>query len=132
MVLRAIPDAWDFADPTDFSSIRAALRRLVPDIERLAMQVNPLLESAVAAGQPIGRALFAANRAVRSLEDTVGRFWQNLYDFKRESQRRLAALTAAGITGSAHSFERRPGRRAQGLLRKSWVVSRTETPHFPA
>jgi hypothetical protein len=105
MVRRAIPDAWDFADPFDLTSIRAAasataLRRLVPEVEELALEVSPLLDAAVAAGQPIGRPLFAANRSVHGLDDPVERLWQLCTTLREHrGDGHVAALAAAGIGG---------------------------------
>jgi hypothetical protein len=105
MVRRAIPDAWDFVDPSELISIRAAaaataLRRLFPEIELVSLRVNSILEAAVAAGHPIGRPLFTANRAITGLDDPVERFWQScttLREYRGDGH--VAALSAAGING---------------------------------
>jgi hypothetical protein len=105
MVERAIPDAWDYADPADLTAIRAAaaataLRRVVPDVEQVACEVNTLLESVIAAGQPIGRPLFAANRNLHRLGDPVERLWQNCTTLREHrGDGHVAALAAAGIDG---------------------------------
>jgi hypothetical protein len=105
MVRRAIPDAWDFANPNELISIRAtaaatALRRLAPEIERLAEQVNPIFEAAIANGEPIGRPLFAGNRGLERLDDPVERFWQNCTTLREHrGDGHVAALAAAGIGG---------------------------------
>jgi hypothetical protein len=105
MVRRGIPDAWSYADPSDLTAIRAAasataLRRLVPDVENLALAVSPLLDAAVAAGQPIGRPLFAANRSIDGLVDPVERLWQLCTTLREHrGDGHVAALAAAGIGG---------------------------------
>jgi hypothetical protein len=113
MVRRAIPDAWNFANPSDLTTIRAtaaatALRRIVPDVERLALQVNSLLESVVAAGQPIGRPLFAANRTIHRLHDPVERFRENCTTLREHrGDGHVVALAAAGIAGAERALEAR-------------------------
>jgi hypothetical protein len=105
MVRRSIPDAWNFADPSDLISMRATaaattLRRIAPEVEDLSVRVNSLLEAAIAAGQPIGRPLFTANRAITRLDDPVERFWQNCTTLREHrGDGHVAALTAAGIDG---------------------------------
>lgn len=105
MVRRAIPEAWDFANPGELVSIRAAaaataLHRLAPEVERLAKQVNPIFEAAIANGQPIGRPLFAANRNLQGIDDPVERFWQNCTTLREHrGDGHVAALAAAGIGG---------------------------------
>jgi hypothetical protein len=105
MVRRAIPDAWDFANPDELISIRAtaaatALRRLAPEVEHVAVHLNPVFEAALANAQPIGRPLFAANRDLKRLDDPVERFWQNCTTLREHrGDGHVAALAAAGIGG---------------------------------
>ncbi len=105
MVRRAIPDAWDFANPNQLTSIRAtaaasALRRLAPEVEHVAKQVNPIFETAIANGEPIGRPLFAANRSLQRLDNPVERFWQNCTTLREHrGDGHVAALAVAGIGG---------------------------------
>jgi hypothetical protein len=105
MVRRAIPDGWSYADPSDLTSIRAAasaaaLRRLVPDVENLALAVSPLFDAAVAAGQPISRPLFAANRSIDGLDDPVEHLWQLCTTLREHrGDGHVTALAAACIGG---------------------------------
>ena len=105
MVRRAIPDAWTYAEPEELVELRArtasaALRSLVPRLEDVAVQVNPLLERAVEAGSPLGRPLFAANRCVGGFEDPVAQLWQCCTTLREHrGDGHVAALAAAGIDG---------------------------------
>jgi hypothetical protein len=105
MVRRAIPDAWDFANPNELVLIRAAaaataLRRLAPEVEHVALQLNAVFEAAITNGQPIGRPLFAANRGLDRLDDPVERFWQNCTTLREHrGDGHVAALAVAGIGG---------------------------------
>ncbi len=80
MVERAIPDAWSFARPATLVDVRArsaatALRRLVTDIEPIAIAVNPLLGRILEDGDISGRPLFAANVGLDTSDDPVERLW---------------------------------------------------------
>ena len=111
MVRRSIPDAWDFASPDHLISIRSdaaagALRRLVPDIPRLATEVNESLGHIVGAGTPLGRPLFAANRDVLPLGDPIAQLWQHCTTLREHrGDGHVIALAAAGIDGcQAHQL----------------------------
>jgi hypothetical protein len=105
MVRRAIPDAWDFANPNGLTLIRAtaaaaALRRIAPEVEQVAMHLNALFEAVIAKAQPIGRPLFAANRGLERLDDPVERFWQNCTTLREHrGDGHVAALAVADIGG---------------------------------
>ncbi len=105
MVRRSIPDAWDFADPSDLVVVRAqaaglALRRLSPHVEGAAMQVNDDLEAVVSCATSIARPLFAANRDIGRFEDPVERLWQNCTTLREHrGDGHVATLAAAGIDG---------------------------------
>jgi len=105
MVRRSIPDAWEFAEPSDLTTVRSnaaasALRRLAPDISELATQVNDTLRGIVDAAAPNGRPLFAANRDVAPLEDPVAQLWQHCTTLREHrGDGHVAALVAAGVDG---------------------------------
>jgi len=103
MVRRSIPDAWDFADPSDLVAVRAqaagaALRRLSSRVEGAAMQVNDDLEAVISCATSIARPLFAANRDIGRFEDPVERLWQNCTTLREHrGDGHVAALAAEGI-----------------------------------
>ncbi len=105
MVRRAIPDAWSFADPADLVLARAraagsALRRVSPQIERAAADLNESLEAVIASAMTIGRPLFAANVDVARFEDPVEQLWQNCTTLREHrGDGHVAALAAAGVAG---------------------------------
>lgn len=105
MVRRAIPDAWQFADPADLIVARAqaaaiALRRVSPNVERRAEELNEPLESVIAAATSIGRPMFCANRDLARFDDPVERLWQNCTVLREHrGDGHVAALVAAGIDG---------------------------------
>ncbi len=104
-VRRAIPAAWTYATPSAVVEARhrsaaTALRRLVPDVDDLASQLVPLLTQAVARGDASGRALFAANRALDTPDDTVAALWHHATTLREHrGDGHVALLTAAGLTG---------------------------------
>lgn len=105
MVRRSIPDAWQFADPADLVGVRAraaaaALRRVSPNVERSADQVNESLESIVASATTVGRPIFCANRDLARFDDPVERLWQNCTTLREHrGDGHVAALVAAGVDG---------------------------------
>ena len=105
MVRRAIPDAWDYADPSELTAVRcaaaaAALRGVVPGIERAAGALNADLARAIDAGDAIGRPLFTANRDVAAVDDPVAQLWQHCTTLREHrGDGHVAALAAAGIDG---------------------------------
>ena len=105
MVRRSIPDAWNFADPSDLVVVRAeaaasALRRLSTRIEVAAERLNPVLEAVISCATPIARPLFAANRDIDTLEDPVARLWQNCTTLREHrGDGHVAALAASGVDG---------------------------------
>ncbi|NNF53233.1 MAG: hypothetical protein HKN03_02205 [Acidimicrobiales bacterium] len=105
MVRRSIPDAWDFADPADLVIVRAqaagaALRRLSPPVEDVAMQVNEDLEAVISCATSIARPLFAANRDIGHFDDPVQRLWQICTTLREHrGDGHVAALAASGIDG---------------------------------
>lgn len=105
MVRRAIPDAWKFAAPQDILTDRAVsaakvLRRVVPDIEALAVRVLPDLRAAVAGASAAGRPLFAANRDVPEPDDAVAALWQAVTALREHrGDGHIACLLAEEIDG---------------------------------
>jgi len=82
MVTRALPAVWDLASPAAALQARAegavaALTALTPDTPVADVEeAAGLLESAVAALQPAGRVLGAANAALPPYEDPYARLFQ--------------------------------------------------------
>ena len=101
----AVPEAWRVATPAAVlearqSSAAAALRRLVPDIERDAGRLAGMLEPLVVAASPAGRPLFAANQAVATPDDPVERLWQACTATREHrGDGHIAALVAADLDG---------------------------------
>jgi hypothetical protein len=104
-VRSALPEVWSVAAPDDVldarrSSAAAALRRLVPDIERDAGRLAGMLEPLVAAAAPQGRPLFAVNQALGAPDDPVERLWQACTATREHrGDGHVAALVAADLDG---------------------------------
>jgi hypothetical protein len=106
-VRRAIPEAWDYAEPAAVLETRAAaaaasLRRMLGAgvAEETAAAVVPVLRSAVEHGSPGGRPLFAANRAVEVGDDPVAALWQAATTLREHrGDGHVALLTSAGLSG---------------------------------
>lgn len=106
-VRRAIPDAWEIADPPEVLAARSsaaatALRRLLPDgdADRLAAAVAGDLDAAIDAGDGAGRPLFAANREVELPADPVEALWQQVTTLREHrGDGHVALLAAAGLDG---------------------------------
>ena len=105
MVRRAVPDAWSFASPDDLVAARAqaaasALRRVAPGVDHLASAVSDRLGEVVECADPIGRALFCANRDVAWPADPVERLWQQCTTLREHrGDGHVVALAAAGLDG---------------------------------
>lgn len=105
MVRRAIPDAWQFSDPSTLISARAtaaaaALRRLATDADAVALEVNASMAAAIAAASSIGRPLFAANAQLDPPTDPVERLWQNCTTLREHrGDGHVAALVTHGVDG---------------------------------
>jgi hypothetical protein len=106
MVGRALPDAWGLADPDRVWAARRsgaaeALRRLAPEVERLAAVAVPLLEQAVSAASGSGRPLFAATRATGWPSDPVEALWHGCTCLREHrGDGHVAALAASGLDGA--------------------------------
>jgi hypothetical protein len=104
-VAAALPDAWTATTPAAAiaarqSSAAAALRRLVPDIERDAGRLAGMLEPLVVAAPPGGRPLFAANQALDAPDEPVERLWQATTAVREHrGDGHVAALVAADLDG---------------------------------
>ena len=105
MVRRSIPDAWDFADPSDLVVARAraagaVLRRLSPRVDDVAAHLNRDLDAVISAAPSIARPLFAANRDLDRFDDPVEQLWQHCTTLREHrGGGHVAALAAAGIDG---------------------------------
>ncbi|MEL6893012.1 MAG: hypothetical protein AAFP84_15580 [Actinomycetota bacterium] len=107
MVRRSLPDAWSFASADALIPVRAeaaatALRSVVPDIDAIAAVVNDELARVVAAADPLGRVLFAANRDLSPRSDPVEQLWQHCTTLREHrGDGHVATLSAAGVDGCA-------------------------------
>jgi hypothetical protein len=105
MVGRAIPDAWAFAPPGSVLRARcegaaAALRRIVPGVEREAEALVPLMVRVVDGADVAGRVLFAANRDLDPVADPVEALWQACTSLREHrGDGHVAALLANGLDG---------------------------------
>jgi hypothetical protein len=106
-VRRAIPDAWDHAEPPAVVAARtdaaaAALRRLLPGggAERIAHEAQPALDVAIDAASPAGRPLFAANAELARPDDPVGALWWAATTLREHrGDGHVALLTDADLDG---------------------------------
>lgn len=137
-VRAAIPEAWSVAAPGDLVAARraaaaAALRRLVPDIERDAGRLAGMLEPLVATTSPAGRPLFAANQALSAPDDPVERLWQACTAAREHrGDGHVAALVTADLDGCEAlvlfgADDRNPPgdllRESRGWSAEEWAVS---------
>ena len=105
MVARSLPDAWAVADPVTVWAARragaaATLRRVCPDVEAQAVDVQPLMTRVVAAAPAAGRPLFAATRAAGWPDDPVEALWHACSCLREHrGDGHVAALTASGLDG---------------------------------
>jgi len=81
MVERSLPDAWSHAAPAHLIEVRAkaaadALRRLAPTSTLHLEALNAELGDLVAAADPLGRPLFAANVGLDDRAAPVEQLWQ--------------------------------------------------------
>jgi hypothetical protein len=105
MVRRALPDAWDFAEPDAVERARresaaTVLRRVCPTVEEVSASAIPVLEHVIERADGSGRALFCANRALPFPDDPVEALWQGCTCLREHrGDGHVAALTAAGLDG---------------------------------
>jgi hypothetical protein len=125
VVAKALPDSWSRTTPQACLEARtavsvAALREVGADptaCERAA----GLLEPVVAAADPTGRPLFAANAALDLPGDGLGRLWQLATTLREHrGDGHIAALVTEGITGlEAHLLQIADGRFPQAVIRQA-------------
>jgi hypothetical protein len=102
---RALPDAWDFAEPGEVLAARttgaaAALRRLLPTVDDEAGTLLPLVDRMVEAADGSGRALFSANRSLDPGSDPVEALWQGCTSLREHrGDGHVSALVAADLDG---------------------------------
>ncbi|OLF14893.1 SCO6745 family protein [Actinophytocola xanthii] len=103
MVAKALPDAWTRTTPAACLAARlevsaAALRGLVD--EQACGEVVPVLAPVLAAADPTGRPLYAANAGLPLPADEVGALWQLATTLREHrGDGHVAALVANGVTG---------------------------------
>lgn len=136
-VRRALPDAWDCADPAAVLEARGrscadALRRTwaaAPDVadDRVAQAADLAWEAAQAADVP-GRALAAANRALERPTDPVQALWQAATTLREHrGDGHVAVLVSRGIPPlHAHILKVAAGESAAEMLRESRGFSEAE------
>jgi len=107
MVTRAMPEVWTHATPE--AALRARADGAVAALGTLfaaagvggtaeVTEAADLLEQAVAALEPAGRVLGAANQAVPSYEQPLARLWQAATTLREHrGDGHIAALVAAGL-----------------------------------
>jgi hypothetical protein len=125
VVAKALPDSWSRTTPQACLEARAAvsvaaLREVGADpaaCERAA----GLLEPVVAAADPTGRPLFAANAALDLPGDGLGRLWQLATTLREHrGDGHIAALVTEGITGlEAHLLQIADGRFPSAVIRQA-------------
>lgn len=126
LVRRAIPDAWTFAEPNAIVEARTAsaahvLRTLVPEVETVAAELNPVLSAVVGAADGSGRPLFSANRDLAEPEDPVGRLWQAATTLREHrGDGHVALLAGEGLDGcEVHVLATRVADTSPELFRQS-------------
>ena len=141
-VRRWVPEVWSRCETSRLVDARAAaaattLRRVEPQIERVAALAAPLLSHAVEHADTGTRALFAANREVAQRADPVEHVWQlctTLREHRGDGHN--AVLSGRGVSGAmAHVLISAEGvipaedlQRTRGLSEGSWAdaVARCE------
>ncbi len=104
-VRRWVPQIWDLAEPETLIETRRVaavetLRRICPDVARVAEIVEPVLRDAVERGIAAGRPLFASNKQLMLPGDPVERLWQLCTTLREHrGDGHVAALTSAGLDG---------------------------------
>lgn len=104
-VARALPAAWEYADPeavlrTRMASAVAALRRYGIDDSDEVRRAADLAAKAARAARIDGRPLFAANAALPWPDEPVATLWHATTLLREHrGDGHVAALTAAGISG---------------------------------
>jgi len=105
MVQRALPDAWQCCLPEAAvdgrtAAAATALRRALPEVEGLALDLLGILDRAVESADPTGRTLFAANTDVIPFEDPVADLWQMCTALREHrGDGHVAVLVSEGLGG---------------------------------
>ncbi|MEZ5377090.1 MAG: hypothetical protein R2733_11330 [Acidimicrobiales bacterium] len=105
MVRRSLPDAWALVSPEDLLATRAesaarALRRVAPDVERVAVELNDELRSLSMQASVLGRPMYAANRSVGVFDDPVQELWQQCTTLREQrGDGHVAALAVHAVDG---------------------------------
>ena len=125
---RALPDAWEFADPQQVLGARlagatAALDRMLADAAHVA-EAADLLWSAAQQAPSAGRVLGAANQALPRPDDPLARLWQATTTLRElRGDGHVAALVAQGVDPIAsHLLKSAAGESDAAWLQKarSW------------
>ena len=104
-VQRAVPDVWALAPPERLLQVRresaaTALREVHPEVEAVAVTVNPLMQHIVHNAEQLGRPLFAANALLDPLADPVEQLWQHCTSLREHrGDGHVAVLASEGISG---------------------------------
>lgn len=130
MVNRALPEAWARTTPRTCLATRSgvattALRGVGVD-ERACADAVAILVPVLAAADPTGRPLGAANAAVPLPEDPVGALWQLATTYREHrGDGHVAALVSAGLSGVEAHFLRSGGgdasRTVRGWSEQAWA-----------
>ncbi|WP_225724910.1 MULTISPECIES: hypothetical protein [unclassified Nocardia] len=134
MVAKALPDVWSRTTPQHCLEARLALSTRVlrecgaGDAE--SARAAALLAPALRAADATGRALYAANAALRLPDDPVGALWQTVTSLREHrGDGHVAALVAHGITGrqalvlqvAAGKTTESVTRTARGISEREWA-----------
>jgi hypothetical protein len=128
LVHRAIPDAWALAPPERILAARyrvadAALRRLLGDAAGAAevAAAAKLARRALAAGEPLGRPLFAGHLALPWPDEPHLELWHActlLREFRGDGH--VASLLVEGIDGCEANVLQAAAGRAPGDVLRGW------------
>jgi hypothetical protein len=134
MVERALPAVWELISPAEALAARSrgAAAVLAGIVEaREADRLADLLDPVVAAHQPAGHPLGAANLAVPVPEDPHARLWQTCTSLREHrGDGHVAALVAVGVAGTdivvlrcAFDRDRDVHQPARGLSDEDWLAA---------
>ena len=134
MVERALPAVWDLVSPADALAARSrgavvVLAGLVDPRE--AARLGDLLAPIVAAHEPAGHALGAANLALPEPDDPHARLWQSCTSLREHrGDGHVAALVAVGVTGAdivvlrcGINWDRAVHQPARGWSDEEWLAA---------
>ena len=134
MVERALPAVWDLARPEEALGTRSrgavvVLAGLVD--AREAARLGDLLAPIVAAHEPAGHALGAANLALPEPDEPHARLWQACTSLREHrGDGHVAALVAVGVTGAdivvlrcGITWDRAVHQPARGWSDEEWLAA---------